>query len=264
MNQTPSAIVTGGSAGLGTVIAQKLDESGYRITISGRNAERLNELAAVHPTWRTFAGDATQSETAVALVQQHAEVFGGLDVLVNVVGQSDRGRVDALHVDRLRELFEANVVSTLVHCGAAMESLRASRGVIVNIGSLAGRVAPGYLGGYVAAKHALSGLTRQMRLELKDTGVHVGLICPGPIAREDAGQRYSVDEHDDIPSGASGPGGGAKLKGLSPESVADAVLQCIRERRIEVVMPWKVRLLMAIDAVSPALADRLLARKMPA
>lgn len=258
----PSAIVTGGSAGLGRAIVTRLRSAGYDVTASGRDAANLSDLAREMPGVATFIGDAANSDGAARMVRGHVDQFGQLDVLVNVVGRSDRGRIDQMDADHLRAMLDANVIATLVCSGAAVDHLARRRGVIVNIGSLAGCVAPAYLGGYVAAKHALTGMTRQMRLELIDTGIHVGLVCPGPIRRDDAGVRYDVKNQAGVPASAAGPGGGAKLAGLPPERVADAVMTCIQKRKPQIILPGKVRFLMALDAIWPSLADRLLAKKM--
>ena len=263
-----AAIVSGGSSGLGLAISRLLLERGYVVTILGRDAQRLEiaketlcagsvESARVH----LFTADATSATDLKSAVDAHLDRFGHIDVLVNVVGRSDRGRIDDLDPAVLRELFEANVITSLLCSQACLPSLRRSRGVIVNIGSLASRVAPRFLGGYVIAKHALAGMTRQLRLECEADGVHVGLVCPGPIESKRPPNRYGVDENSGVPASAAQPGGGAKLKLLSSEAVAEAVLRCIEKREIEIIMPGKTRMLMGIGALSPRLADWILSRK---
>ena len=127
-----------------------------------------------------------------------------------------------------------------------------------NIGSLAAKVGARYIGGYAIAKHALAGMTQQLRLELKPRGIHVGLVNPGPIQRSDAGQRYRDSIDDRLPAQAAAPGGGARLKGLPPQRVADAVMGCISRRRPDVVLPRHLRLLIGIGHLIPRLGDWLL------
>lgn len=264
-----TAIVSGGSSGLGLVVARTLLRRGYAVTILGRDVERLADAAReilldtdIEPAWlQICAADATSASGVQLAVEAHLNQFGRIDVLVNAVGRSDRGRIDTLDPEVLHELFSANVITTLLCSQACLPGLRETGGVIVNIGSLASRVAPRYLGGYVIVKHALAGMTRQLRLECEAEGVHVGLVCPGPIASSRPADRYNVDTKANLPDSATQPGGGAKLKLLSPEAVADAVLRCIEQREIEIIMPGKTRLLMAIDAVSPRLADWILSKK---
>ncbi|EMI42636.1 SDR family NAD(P)-dependent oxidoreductase [Rhodopirellula sp. SWK7] len=264
----PAAMVSGGSSGLGLVIARQLLARGYAVSILGRDADRLEAAridlagANIDPS-RLIAvvANATSPDDTQRAVEAHLGAFGRLDALVNVVGRSDRGRIEDLDAQTLRELFDANVVSAMQCSQACLPALRQTRGAIVNIGSLASRVAPRFLGGYVVVKHALAGLTRQMRMECEADGVHVGLVCPGPIAGNHSPNRYGVDADSNVPADAAAPGGGAKLKQLDPVDVADAVLRCIEKREIEIIMPAKTRLLMGINAISPKLADWILSRK---
>ncbi len=267
-------LITGGSAGLGRHVAAAAICRGDWVTIVGRDPDRLSVAAAdlnkvafergrhdlstgaTDPV-QTIAADVTDPEAAGRVVQTHLQNRGGLDLLVNVVGQSDRGRIDRLTPDRLHELIDLNVVSTLNVTNAALDELRKTGGAIVNVASLAGRASPPYLGGYSIAKHALVAMTRQLRLEVAAEGVHVGLVCPGPIRRDDNERRYEIDDPR-VPDSAGGPAGGAALKGLDPADVAAAVLRCGEDRITEITLPGKVRLLRVLDAIRPNLADRFL------
>jgi len=91
-------------------------------------------------------------------------------------------------------------------------------------------------------------------------GVHVLLVCPGPIAREDAGQRYDA-EASDLPATARQPGGGVKLRGIPPEQLAAKILRACEQRRAELVVPSKARWLFALAQLWPALGDRIIAKK---
>ncbi|TWT83206.1 putative oxidoreductase [Planctomycetes bacterium CA13] len=258
---SPVAIITGGSSGLGKAIAETFLAAGFAIVIVGRNQARLElareELATRGSAVIVVADVSTEAGAAKinAAAQQH---FGRLDVLINCVGASDRGLAENLSTDRLDELVKQNVHTALLCSDAALPLLEISGGVIVNIGSLAAKVGARYLGGYCIAKHALAGLTQQMRLELKPRGVHVALVNPGPIQRSDAGSRYQSQIDDNVPSQAARPGGGTKLKGLPPEKVAAAVLRCVTHRCPDVVLPGYLRILIAVGHLSPRLGDWLL------
>lgn len=259
------AVVTGGSAGLGLVIADVLLAARYDVIILGRDADRLAEAARrLTRTARTVGvraqdmlADVTDEASVAAVFAKVQRDFGRLDVLVNCVGQSDRGRTDSLTRERLIQLIDTNVISALICSQAALPMLKDSGGVVVNIGSLASKVGARYLGGYCAAKHALAGLTQQMRLEWREYGVHVGLVSPGPIQRPDAGQRYA-HSGGDTPASAQQPGGGAKLRGLPPQRVAVSVLRCIRRRRGDIILPGHLRGLVAVGHAFPALGDWLI------
>ncbi|MCA9139635.1 MAG: SDR family oxidoreductase [Planctomycetales bacterium] len=263
-NDRPTVLVTGGSAGLGLVIAQTFAGAGYQVIIVGRSAERLDtalETFDGHPhraNVTILSGDLskkTDGQRIAGIVQDRC---GRLDVLVNCIGTSDRGLANDLSSERLHELIDQNVVTTLTSCQTFLPLLENSRGCVVNIGSLAGKVGARYLGGYNAAKHALTGLTQQMRLEWKDKGVHVALVSPGPIRRDDAGVRYQDQTVGALPESAAKPGGGTKVKGLPPQKVADAVLKCAQKRQTDVILPGYMRFLIVLGNAWPRLGDWLL------
>lgn len=261
-------IVTGASAGLGKAIARSAVLAGDRVVLVARDPERLAESAAelrrLAPTIDSVlecVADVTVVADVERLKGKVIDWAGTVDVLINCIGQSDRGRASELTPDHLHGLIDVNLTSALNCVVTLLPLLRESRGSIVNIGSLASKLASRYLGGYPLAKHALAGWTQQLRLECDADGVHVGLVCPGPIRRPDGGSRYSERvAAGDLPASAGKPGGGAKLKGLDPDTVAAAVLRCIDRRLPEIILPARVRLLMMIGAAWPSLGDRLLLR----
>lgn len=273
------AVVTGGSAGLGQHIARALFRAGYDVAILGRDIERLqNASAQIAEQCKAeqspsdpsagfgrvvpVQADVSDPQEAQRALEHVVESLGRIDVLVNNVGMSDRGSVENLTADRLHELILANVTTALLCCRAALPALRASRGVVVNVGSMAAKVGARYLGGYPAAKHALAGLTQQMRLEWKPYGVHVALLNPGPIRRDDAGSRYATQVATDssLPEQARQPGGGTTVKGLPPERVAAEVVRIVRRRRADVMLPGYLRPLVAVGHLWPRLGDWLLLR----
>lgn len=261
--QRKTALITGGSAGLGLEIARVFAASDYDVVIVGRNQQRL-EAASRTAVRRdgtpaiAIVGDLSHAEACQSAAEQVRERTGRLDVLVNCIGASDRGLAKDLTAQRIHELIDQNVTATLLCTQAMLPLLSENRGSIVNIGSLAGKVGARYLGGYNLAKHALTGLTQQLRLELRETGVHVGLVSPGPIRREDAGNRYDDRTDASLPEQARAPGGGTKVKGLDPRRVAVVVRRCAEERIPDIVLPGYLRLLIALGHISPPLGDWLL------
>ena len=254
-DSNPVALVTGGSAGLGLVISRKLLSAGYQVVVMGRDQARLDTACA------DLGSGATSIQCDVTHIEQVATAIGNLpqlNVLINCVGASDRGLIEDLDPIRMQELIDQNVRSALICSQAALPLLKRSRGSVINIGSLAAKVGARYIGGYSIAKHALAGMTQQMRLELMPSGVHVGLVSPGPIRRADAGDRYRVAVNHKLPAQAAAPGGGTKVKGLDPERVADAVLRTIQKRLPDVVLPGYLRVLISFGHAFPRLGDWLL------
>lgn len=270
------ALVTGGSAGLGLEITKTFLTNGYRVAIVGRDQDRLNQarntLLEESTTPKTgiksiaaddifvLRGDLSEPSVAKTMVENIIEQWGRLDVVINNVGLSDRGSTEELTTSRLTELIAANTVPMLLTSQAALPHLEKTQGTILNIGSLAGKVGARYLGAYPAAKHALAGLTQQMRLEWKPRGVHVGLLSPGPIRRDDAGQRYTAQIAADgsLPQQAKLPGGGTRVKGLPPSKVAQKALRMVQKKSPDALMPWHMRPLVGIGNLWPRLGDWLL------
>lgn len=262
--EQPVAIVTGGSAGLGLEIVRTLRDADYRVVMVGRDSARLTQAidqlpASQRGSVTAHTADVTQADQISGLIDRVTADFGRLDVLVNTVGVSDRGRVDDLTPQHVHQLIDANVITALLCSQAALPLLSASGGCVINIGSLAAKVGAPFLGGYPLAKHALAGLTQQMRQEWQPLGVHVGLLNPGPIRRDDAGKRYAIDG-DKLPAHAAAPAGGARVKGLPPQTVATAVLQMIRKRQPDRILPAHLHWFVAIGHAFPRIGEWLVRR----
>ncbi len=257
------ALITGGSAGLGFAIAETLGGLGASVMLAARDGERLESAVGRlrEKGYRAtgFATDVTDSEQVDALVAATIGEYGRLDMLVNNVGRSTRRNVLDTSPDEFRDLLELNFLSVVRCTQAATPHLIESRGHVVNIGSLASKSVSKYLGAYPVSKFAVAAYSQQLRLELKPQGVHVLLVCPGPIAREDAGQRYDA-ETGDLPESASQPGGGVKLRGIPPEQLAAKILRACERRRLELIVPARARWLFAISQLWPSLGDRIIAK----
>jgi len=177
-------------------------------------------------------------------------------VLVNNAGRSMRGKVLDTTAEQFQDLMELNLIA-LVRCTrAAMPHLLEQRGHVINIGSLAAKSASRWVGAYPATKHAVAAYSQQLRLELGPEGLHVLLVCPGPIQRDDP-RLYPLKGLEDIPEHARRPGAGVKVKGIPPTKLASAILRACERRQPEIVMPLKARLLFAIAQLCPRLGDWL-------
>lgn len=255
-------VITGGSAGLGLAIAEEFGKQGAILILLSRNQDNLTaaveHLANRRITAHGMPADALiddQMESAVADVVRR---FGRIDVWVNNVGQSTRVGIREATPHDYRELIEMNLM-TAVRCSRlVLPHLEKSSGHLVNIGSLSSKTAWPFLGPYTASKFALAGYTAQLRIE-GPKNVHFLLACPGPIQREDAGQRYHGGRHS-LPGHALEPGAGARLDGLHAQTVARGIVTACRRRRGEVIMPWRAKILFIITSISPGLADWILRR----
>jgi uncharacterized protein len=195
------------------------------------------------------------------LLTETTQRFGGLDLLVNCAGTSARGALAETGPDEFARLMDLNLTA-LVRCThAALPLLLASRGHVVNIGSLASKSAGPYLGAYPATKFAVAAYSQQLRLELGRQGLHVLLVCPGPI-RRDENRDYGASTMKSLPESASKPGGGVKVSRIDSDQLARLILRACERRQPELIVPAKARLLFTIAAWSPRLGDWLVRRMM--
>ena len=257
-------LITGGSAGLGLAMGEAWAAAGAQVVLAARNPERLEQAAE---SIRQAGGraerapaDITDLGQAAALIEQTVARFGRLDCLVNNAGISTRGAVLETSTEDFQKLWELNFLALARCTQLAAPHLIEAKGHLVNIGSLASKTASRYLGAYPASKFAVAAYSQQLRHELNPQGVHVLLVCPGPIARQDAGARYD-QQAENLPEEARKPGGGVKLSGIPPQTLAEKILRACQRRRAELVLPGKAKLLFAISQLSPSWGDWIL-RKM--
>ena len=174
----PSALVTGGSSGIGLAIAQMLREEGYDLTLAARRIERL-EPAGEELRAEIVAADVTREDDCLRIVDAHRERWGGLDVLVNSAGVGIGGNLGNLSTKHWDLQLNVNLRAAFVVTREALPLLREARGYVVNLASIAGTVAVPGLAAYAASKAALISLSRSLAREEEEHGIRVTALCPG-------------------------------------------------------------------------------------
>ena len=178
---TRSALVTGGSSGIGLAIARVLGDEGYELTLGSRTREKVRAAAAELGA-QAVAADVSKEEDCARLVAAHRERFGGLDVLVNSAGIGVGARIEELETKHLDLQLGVNLRGLFLVTRAALPLLKASRGLVVNLASIAGTTpAPG-LAAYGAAKAGVISFTRSLNAEVEGDGVRATALCPGFVA----------------------------------------------------------------------------------
>jgi NAD(P)-dependent dehydrogenase (short-subunit alcohol dehydrogenase family) len=190
-------IVTGASSGIGAATARRLAGHGANVVVSARRGDRLRALASEIDPTRTnvvpVVGDVTSEYDRATLVETTLERFGRIDALVNNAGYGTRGPVETVPLDLVRKNYETNVFAVIALTQLVLPGMRArGDGCIVNIGSVAGRIARPLSSIYDSTKHALEAITDGLRGELKPFGVRVTLIQPGFIGTEFSNTADSV------------------------------------------------------------------------
>ena len=181
------AVVTGGSRGLGQEIAEGLAEAGASLMLCARREQwltpTLEEMRARDFTVAGKTCDVTSQQDVDAVIAATIETYGRIDILINNAGISWGERPETMSVENFQKVLNTNLTGAFLFAQAAgREMLKAGRGAIVNIASVAGlrsAVHGPYFAGYTASKAGLMGLTRELAAAWGPQGIRVNAMAPG-------------------------------------------------------------------------------------
>ena len=181
-----TVLITGGTNGLGRATALLLAEQGYRVFAAGRSAERRAQLEEYARQGglplETVEMDVTEDASVDRALAEVRASAGPVDVLINSAGIGVYAVVEELTLDDFRRQLETNFYGVLRVIQRVLPEMRERRrGRILNLSSIAGKLAIPLFGAYSASKFALEGMTDALRLEMYPFGIHVVLIEPGYI-----------------------------------------------------------------------------------
>jgi NAD(P)-dependent dehydrogenase (short-subunit alcohol dehydrogenase family) len=205
-----SALITGGSSGIGLAIARMLREEGFELTLASRTKEKI-EAAAAEIGAHAIAADVGHEEDCIRVVAEHKERFGGLDMLVNSAGIGIAGTVESLQTKHIDLQLGINLRGLLIVTREAIPLLKETKGWVINLASIAGTAPTPRLTVYGATKAAVIALTRSMNAELDGDGVRAIALCPGFVDTPMA--QWSGLEQNEM---------------IRPEDCAEVVRMCLR------------------------------------
>jgi short-subunit dehydrogenase len=242
-----TAVVTGSSSGIGEATAQRLGADGWKLLLVARREERLEALARSLPDASAVAVDLTDADAPERVRAAVEERLGGrLHLLVNNAGGSWRAAFgdDKGGFDNVRRTMALNFDSAVRLTEALLPLLRRSApSSVVNVASIAGRVARSTAGSYGASKAAMIGWTDSFHLEERENGVHVGLVLPGFVSTEGFPQeglkkspltRWIVGKPEQVAGAIVDAGPGGRAERIVPRGYA--VLPALR-----ILTPWLIR-----------------------
>jgi len=181
-----TAVITGGSRGLGESIAKALAASGAQVALVARDQIRLNQvrddIALLGGTAAVFIADVTREDAVEKLAEEVKTQFGNPQILINNAGINLRKNLVDFTLQEFRSVLDASLISTFLMCRAFVPGMKGTGyGRILNMSSIMSHVSLAGRTAYSSAKTALLGLTRALALELAADGITVNGISPGPI-----------------------------------------------------------------------------------
>jgi short-subunit dehydrogenase len=227
--QGASVLLTGASSGIGAATARALAKRGAVLGLVARRKDRLEAVLADctgdSPDSRTWVADLSDLDAAEGVVREAIEHFGHLDVLLNNAGAPKRRHVRDLTPAEVEDTMRINFFSPARMMLAALPSMiERGKGMVVNVGSMAGRIGVPTESAYSASKFALGGWSEGVALDLHGTGVEIRLISPGAFETEIWDQPGSDDAFYDGPK-------------APPEECAEAIVEAIEGSTFETYAP---------------------------
>jgi short-subunit dehydrogenase len=173
-------LITGASEGIGAACAAEFAAAGAQLSLTARSAAGLARAAG--PSALITAGDLTIQDTRRLVVERTLERFGAIDVLINNAGVGVYGPSWTAPIEDIRHLMDLNFFALLEMIQLVTPHMRHRRsGMIVNVGSIGGKIPLPWMTLYSASKYAVTALTEGLRMELRGDGVKTLLVCPGYV-----------------------------------------------------------------------------------
>ena len=255
-------VITGGSRGLGFVIARQLAHEGARLALVARTADDLEMAAAqlreMGANVLPIACDVGDREQAVAAIRQTVDHFGRLDVLMNVAGVIQVGPVQHMAYEDYQQAMAVHFWGPLHTMLAAIpEMTTRGGGRIVNVSSIGGRVAVPHLAPYSASKFALVGLSEALTAELASEGIVMTTVSPG-LMRTGSPLRADMKGNHEAENAWFTISDSLPLVAISAERAAAKIIDACRYGDAELTITPQAKLAVAAHGVAPGLITRLM------
>jgi NAD(P)-dependent dehydrogenase (short-subunit alcohol dehydrogenase family) len=256
------ALITGGSRGLGLLLARELALQGARLAILARDPDELDiarrELAAVgHHRVLALPCDVRQREDAEWTVAATIERFGRLDILINNAGVVQVGPLEHMELEDFEDALKVHFWGPLYFIRAALPHLRQREGRIVNISSIGGKIAIPHMAPYCASKHALTGLSNCLRTELAKDRVWVTTVCPGLMRTgSHVNALFKGKRREELAWFAVTDA--LPITSMSGRRAARRILEACRHGEPHLILTPQARLAAAAATLAPGLAARAL------
>lgn len=229
LNSTKVAIISGASSGIGRATALALAAKGLRLTLLGRSASRLDEVAqSAREAGATEAlvcsGDIREESVIREAVAGTIDRFGRVDILINNAGLSLNGEVDGYPLADWQTVLETNLTAPFLLCREVLPAMKRQRGgQIINISSGAGRNGIKNMSAYCASKFGLIGFTESLGHEVRPWDIRVSALLPGSVATD----FFRVANR--LPEGDETKGGRSAGYAMLPAEVAEVIVSMLAQ-----------------------------------
>lgn len=265
-----TVFITGGSRGLGLVLARKLGRLGARIAICARTHDQLDraelELRDAGIPVLSFVCDVTDRAAVGSMVGKIRSQWQRIDVVINNAGIIQMGPFDSLTPADFKSAVETHLCGPLNVVWETLPVLRdQGEGHIVNIASIGGRIAVPHLIPYCTSKFALVGFSKGLSAELAQENITVTTVCPGLMRTGSHANALFKGRNRDEYTWFS-IANASSLLSISAEQAADSIINAVRYRKSEVVLGYVARAAIIADAIVPelvALGNGLVSRLLP-
>jgi len=239
-------LITGASEGIGAACAWEFRRRGARLSLTARSEGKLKEVGGADAA--ITAGDLVDPDVRRRVVERTVEQFGAIDILINNAGIGMYAPAWKAPLEEAHAMFELNFFAPLAMIQLVVPHLRArGGGMIVNIGSIAGKVSLPWFTLYSATKFALGSLTEGLRMELADEGIRTMIVCPGYVKTGFQGHVLVGEAPDRLLKG--------KKFAITAEQCAKAVARGVERNARTVVTPAVGWALVAAQRLLPSLVE---------
>ncbi len=250
-------VITGGSRGLGLLLARQLADEGAALVLCARDGEELaaaaNELRQRASFVATYTCDLSQPDEIAKLFARIRREIGSVDVLINNAGVINVGPVETMKLDDYREAMAVHFWAPLLCMEHVLPDMRRrGDGRIVNISSIGGQIGVPHLIPYCASKFALNGLSQGMRAELAKDGVYVTTVCPGLMRTGSPRNALFKSQHRAEYAWFSIVGS-MPLLSMSADRAAAQVIRACRYGRAKITLSLPAKLAVIANTLAPEL-----------
>lgn len=263
MFEGKTAVITGASSGLGRQLSIELSKNNCNLVLASRNVEELKVTAGLckknNISVSVVPTDITNPDDCKNIIEVSKSKFHRIDYLILNAGISMWAKFDEItDLNLFKKLMEVNYLGAVYLTYYSLPLLKLSNGLITVISSIQGIVPVPYHTGYAASKHALLGFFNTLRIELKNDGVDVLTVIPHWLRGTNL-RNNALDKGGNL-------FGKSNLKhtkeSVTLEECAEGIIDSMKKRKREFVIPSKLKLLSIINTVSPKTAEKIISSKV--